>query len=426
MIRFTAAGLIIACLAAGEVPGVLAIRGARVYPGNGPAIDKGTVVVRNGLIEAVGTGVAVPADAWVIDGAMLTVYLGLIDGLSTWGIPTRTTPTPAPPALAPAAPPARGPEDRPSTTSWIHAQDQVQPNDRSVTEARNSGYTMAVTFPTAGIFAGQGAALNLAGEKPGQMTVAGSTGMYISTGVRGTGTGFPGSLMGVIAYIRQVYIDADHYAAAKQTYQAGARGMRRPDYDRALEGVLESPRILLPASRRVEMERMIRLSADLKRKAVLYGGHEGFRAAEVLKASGVPLLVSLRWPERARDSDPDQKEPLRALEVREGAASTPAVLAKQGVKFAFYSAGVEPPELRRAVKKAIDAGLSVEDAVRALSLNAAEIHGFADRAGSIEPGKIANLTIADGDLFQDRTRIKYVIIDGVKYEPAAPRQEATP
>ena len=99
------------------------------------------------------------------------------------------------------------------------------------------------------------------------------------------------------------------------------------------------------------------------------------------------------------------------------------------MKFAFYTDGVDAPrDIQRAVKKAIDNGLSREDAVRALTLSPAEIYGVADRLGSIEKGKIANLVVTRGEIFDDRTRVEMVFIDGVKYtpapEPARPRRRA--
>ncbi len=268
-------------------PTSVAIRNAKIVTVSGPVIAKGTVVVRNGLIEAVGDNVQPPADALVIDGEGMTIYPGLVDGLSTWGMPGaapaagrggngRGAATPA----APAAPPARGPEDRPSTTSWIKAADEIQPNDRRIETARNAGFTTAVVFPTRGIFGGQGSVINLAGAKIDDMVLAPSVGQYISMAVgRGFGGGFPSSLMGVIAYVRQIYLDADHYKLVKAAYDRDPRGMKRPEYDRALEGVIESKRILLPAQREVEMDRMLRFAAELKQPVVLYGMREGYRAA---------------------------------------------------------------------------------------------------------------------------------------------------
>lgn len=418
-----------------ETPGVVAIRNARIVPVSGPVLDTGTVVVRNGLIDAVGTNIAIPPDAWVIDGEGMIVYPGLIDGLSTLGLPDMApspatapgrgagrTAAPAPPSATPPAPPARGPEDRPLTTSWFLASDQLQVSDRRIEAARNAGYTSAATFPTRGIFAGHGALINLAGDKPGQMVVASPIGLYLTLQSNGFGSGggYPGSLMGSIAYIRQLFLDADQYRLAKEAYAANPRGMQRPEYDKALEGVLLAGRILLPAVSAVEIDRMIRFSKEFKPAAILYGVHEGYRVPELLKNAGLPVLLNLKWPEKPRDEDPDAPISLRTLEVRDRAPSTAAALAKAGVKFAFSAGSLDrPADLGRAVRKAMEAGLSMQDALRALTLAPAEIFGVADRLGSIEKGKIANLIVTKGDLFQERTEIKYVFIDGKKMEPVA-------
>ncbi len=416
----------------GDTPGAVAITNARIIPVSGPAIARGTVVVRNGLIEAVGAGVSVPADAWVIEGEGLTVYPGLIDGLSTLGVPDAApvpagggrgqggaTPTIAPTtAAAQTTPPARGPQDRPNTTSWVHAADLVKTTDSRLDSARAAGFTTAVSFPERGIFAGQGAVLDLNGEKPGQMIVYEPVGQYVSLQTGGFGGGYPGALLGAIAYIRQIYIDADYYKQAKARYEQHERGAPRPEYDRALEGVLASPRILLPANHRVEIDRMIRFGAELKQPVILYGLTEGFRSADLLKKANAVALVNLRWPEKAPDGDPEEVDPLRTLEVREQAPSTPGVLAKNGVKFAFYTGGLtRRTEVLRAIKRALDAGLSTDDALKAMTLAPAQIFGVADRLGSIEPGKIANLVVTKGDLFQEGSQVQFLMIDGVKIEP---------
>lgn len=399
-------------------------------PVSGRPIPRGTVIVRDGLIEAAGENLAIPADCWIIEGDGLSVYPGLIDALSTLGLPealqpppppTATTPARAPVPATPAATPApviRGPEDRPSTTSWVRAADAAVTTDRRVETMRSGGFTSAVSFPARGIVAGQGAVLNLGGERPSRMVVASPAGMYLTLSSGGFGGGFPGSLMGVIACIRQLYLDAAHYRMAKQAYAAKTSGARRPGYDRALEGVLETRRVLLPATHVFEMERMIRLAREIDADPVLYGAHEAFRNPGLLKQAGVPVLVSLKWPERARDANPEQRDSLRVLELRDRAASTPAALAKAGVPFAFYSDGTErPADLMRAVHRAILDGLSADDALKALTLAAAQIYGVGDRLGSIEPGKIANLLVTKGDLFADQTQVQFVLIDGVKYEP---------
>lgn len=428
-----------------QTPPIIAIRNARIVTVSSGEIAKGTVVIRNGLIEAVGENLPEPAGAWVIAGEGLTVYPGLIDALSPWGLPSSTQAQAsgrgsgaAAPAVAgrpgtpgQAAPPARGPEDRPFNTSFLRAADLIDPGDRRLEAARSAGFTSAVVFPTQGIFAGQGAVLNLAGARAGQMVVQSPAGLYVSLRSGGFGSGFPASLMGVIAYVRQVLLDAEHYQLAKAFYAENPRGNRRPEYDKTLEGVLAAPRVLLPAVTEKEIARMLAFAGERKLSAVLYGLHEGFRAAERIKAGGLPVLVSLKWPEKDPESDPEAEESYRTLELQDKAPSTPAAFEKAGVRFAFYSDGIErPADVLRAVKRALDAGLTAEGAVRAMTLSAAEIYGVADRLGSIEKGKIANLVVTKGPLFQEGTQVKYVFIDGVKYEPspaesAPARQEVT-
>src|SRR5262249_3357948 len=150
-----------------------------------------------------------------------------------------------------------------------------------------------------------------------------------------------------------------------------------------------------------------------------------YEVATEIAAKKLPVLVDLKWPEADKDADPDDVPSLRVLRFRDRAPTSPAALAKTGAKFAFYSGGIAAPkEVLKSVKKSIDPGLSPDAALRGLTLSAAEIFGVADRMGSIEKGKIANLVIADGDLFNDKTKIKFVLVDGQRFtirEPEKPR-----
>jgi imidazolonepropionase-like amidohydrolase len=139
------------------------------------------------------------------------------------------------------------------------------------------------------------------------------------------------------------------------------------------------------------------------------------------------VLISLRWPERDRTADPADQDALRILEMRDKAPDSPAALAHAGVKFALYSGGpINPKDQMKAVRRAIEHGLSAEDALRAMTLSPAEMFGLEDRLGSIDKGKIANLVIADGDLFGEKTKIKFVFVDGDRFEPGMPDAPAAP
>jgi len=415
-----------------EVPMAVAIKDAHVVTVSGEDLPKGTVLLRDGLIQEVGGNVAVPADAWVIDGAGLTVYPGFINALSDWGIPNNPPPQgSAGQQGQQAAPPKRshGPEDRPQTYSFERAADLVDPADKRLEAARAAGFTTSATFPNRGIVEGLGALVDLAGERGRDMVVAQPVGQQILFRVGGGmgRTGYPSSLMGNIAYVRQLYLDLNQYKEAQRIYAAHPAGNRRPEYDHDLEGLAESPRILLPASEAQQIDRMLSFGQELKVPFVLYGLHEAYRRVDELKQANVPVLVSLKWPEKPRDADPSEQPDYRELQMREQAPAVPRMLAKAGVPFAFYSDGVDTAsDLKKAVKKAMDAGLSRADAVRALTLNAARIYGVADRTGSIEKGKIANLVVTKGEAFDDKTSIQYVFIDGKMFRPSPEAQQGTP
>ena len=149
--------------------------------------------------------------------------------------------------------------------------------------------------------------------------------------------------------------------------------------------------------------------------------------APEIAAKKLSVLVDLKWPEAEKDADPDETPSLRALRFRDRAPSSPAALAKAGVKFAFYDGGiVVPKDVLKAAKKSIDAALAPDAALRALTLSPAEIFGVADRLGSIDAGKIANLVVTEGDLFDEKAKIKYVFVDGRRFEPREPEKPKDP
>jgi|HubBroStandDraft_6_1064221.scaffolds.fasta_scaffold00680_10 imidazolonepropionase-like amidohydrolase len=412
----------------GGEPPYFAITNARIVPVSGPVIESGTVVIAKGLIQAVGASVTIPPEAWVIDGKGLTVYPGLIDTQTTIGLEQEGGDEAAPRAgggrgrrSAPLSGEIiRDPEDRPSSTPWRIAADEIKTDDKRIESWRNAGFTTVLSAPEGGILPGQGSVIDLAGNRPGDYVVKSAATLQISLRPGGF-FGFPDSLMGVIAYIRQVFDDVSWYQQADPIYQANMTKSARLRYDRTEQVVAaalqEKEIVLLPANNSVQILRGLRLADEWKIRAALYGGQEGYKVAAAIAAAKTPVLISLKWPERPKDADPDIPPSLRELRFRDLAPSTPAVFAKAGVKFAFYSDGLSgPKDIFKNLKKALDAGLAPDVALRALTLDAAGILGVGDRLGTIEPGKIANLVVADGDIFNDKTKVKHVFVDGHWFE----------
>jgi len=430
--------------AQGGEPEYFAIRGAKVVPVSGPPLDNAIIVVAHGIITAIGKDVPIPADAWVIDGQGLTVYPGLIDAFTDVGIPSAAPE--AAPAAGPvgggrrgAAPPSqevsRGPEDRPGTYPWRSAADEVTLSDKRIESWRNAGFTTVVSAPKGGMFPGQASVLDLAGDRASKMVVKTPVAIPISFQATGGFGNFPGSLMGVLAYVHQVWIDTDRSSHAQAAYEANPRGIARPPYDRTdavlAEALEDGAVVLIPANNSIQIRRALEFpelwNAHDAIHGVIYGAQMAYETAGEIAASKIPVLVDLKWPEPEKDTDPDAKPSLRTLRFRDKAPSSPAALAKAGVKFAFYSGGITAPkDILKAAKKSIDAGLAPDAALRAMTLSAAEIYGVDDRLGSVEKGKIANLVVTDGDLFDEKTKIKMVFVDGRRFEPHEPEKPKDP
>ena len=418
----------------GGEPQYFAIRGATVIPVSGARLENATVIISRGVIGAVGKDTRIPEEAWVIEGKGLTVYPGLFDAFTDVGL-VRPPAPPSPPGgeAAPRAPPpiSRGPEDRPGSTPWRDAAGEANLSDKRIEAWRSAGFTTVVSAPKGGIFPGQAALLDLAGERNGDLVVKAPVAIPVSLQPVGNFASFPGSLMGTLGYVHQVWLDTDWSTKAEELYEKKPRGVARPRYDRtdtALADALEDRAVvLIPANTSLQIRRALELVDRWHVNGVIYGGQMSYAVADEIAAKKLPVLVDLKWPEADKEGDPEAVPSLRTLRFRDRAPSSPAALAKAGVKFSFYSGGITAPkDILKAAKKAIDAGLAPDAALRALTLSPAEIFGVSDRLGSIENGKIANLIVTDGDLFNEKTKVKYVFVDGRRFDIREPEKPKEP
>lgn len=399
-----------------------AITNARIVTVSGPVIERGNVIMRDGLIVAVGADAVVPPDARMIDGAGLTVYPGLIDANTSLGIPEPApTPTPAAGFLAalqprPANPNAPNSTQVPGMQPEILAEDLIKPGGDAIETERSAGITTALTAPRSGIWIGQSALINLAGDTPQQMIVRSPVALHVGfSPLRG---GYPGSLLGVFAALRQTLLDAQRYREAQRIYDSSPLGVRRPSQDRALEALLpvldgRIP-VVMYADRQREIERALDLAKEFQLKPIIAGGLESWKLTERLRRENVPVLLSLNFPKRTTTALPEaDPEPLRVLRERVAAPKAAGILANAKVRFAFQSGGMSTiSDFVVNAGKTIENGLAKEDALHAFTKGAAEIFNVSDRLGSIEVGKIANLTVVRGDIFDRKSRVTHVFIDG--------------
>ncbi len=405
-----------------------AIRGATIVTVTGAIIPKGNVVVRNGLIEAVGPEAAIPADAKVIDGAGLTVYPGLFDTFTSLGLPAAAAPDAGGGRRGGGAPPADPAQaflaqmnTAPSNTGLLPevlVTEQLQVAAETFDQQRAAGITTALTAPRAGIYQGQSALINLGAESAEKLIIKAPVTLNIAFATaRG---GYPNSPMGTFAFLRQSLLDAQHYREEWARYNRNPRGAQRPAVNKssaALQPVIngEMP-VILSASSEREIRRAIGLAEEFKLKYLLAGATQSYALADYLKTKNVTVLLSLAYPQRPQLDDPED-EALRTLKDRAEAPKAAAALHKAGVRFAFNSGTLtRPADYLANAARAIEAGLPKDAALKAMTITAAEIFGVAAQLGSIEKGKIANLVVASGDLFNRDTKIKHVFVDGKPFE----------
>jgi imidazolonepropionase-like amidohydrolase len=427
--------LVLSCLSglgAAERPRIYAITNATVVPEPGRRIESGTVVMRDGLIEAVGADVVVPSDAVEIDGEGRWVYPGLIDADSGLGLLS------APESAGGPAPPSgerRRAEEPPGA---VHPVSRIRPETktrdllvpfsgerrRDVERIRNLGFTIVLTRPESGILRGSSAAILLSEERPVAETIVRDGVAQHAAFERGRfGQGYPTSLMGAVAAIRQALLDASRYAEWSARYEADPLGMSRPELHTAylaLAPVLAGRQQLIFHT---DDPRDTLLAHRLGREfglqlAISTSSHE-WEVAQQLAASERTLIVSVAFPDK-----PKVKEDDEALEVSRDAMrrfleapSGPARLHEAGVSFALTMRGLKnTADFPKQMRKIIEAGLDEEVALAALTTVPAGLLGIDRVTGTLGPGKIANVLVADGPLFGEETKLRHVFVDGVEYE----------
>ena len=394
-----------------------AITNTQIVTVSGPTI-KGTIVVRDGLIEAVGENAKIPADARVVDGTGLTVYPGLFDVYTSLGLQIRT-------------PQQQQQLQAAQTTSNSNYPDGLRPEENVLTQLRsgeaqfeinrNNGFTTVLTVSRDGVFNGKSAIINLAGNSVSEMIIRAPFAEHFTfTTVRGGA--FPTALMGTIAALRQMLFDAQRLQEIQKEYAKNPRGMKRPEADVSLEALIPvlngTMPIVFNANSENEIVRVLDLAQEFNLKAIIAGGQEAWKVAERIKKQDIPVLLSLNFPKRttAASTEADQ-EPLELLRFRAETPKGAARLAAAGIKFAFQSGGMTNlTDFLMNANKAIENGLDRTTAIRAMTLTAAEILGVESRLGSIEVGKIANLTIVRGDIFSKDKVFTHIFIDGKLFE----------
>jgi len=371
-----------------------AIRNARIVTVTGPVIEKGTVVISKGKIAAVGANVTVPQGATSIDATGLSVYPGMIDsgtelGLTEIGSVAGSVDT----------------SEIGDNNANVHVDVALHPDGSHIAVTRVNGITTALSAPRGGLIAGQSALIDLEGWVPREMILKSPVAMHINwPGAQGQGFEFASfqqqrSVTEIrkeqdrqVENLKKILRDAKAYGDARDARSKDA-GLPRQDVDLKLEALVPVVRGEMPVIVNANTER------DIK-NAIAFA--EAHKVAEKLKARNIPVIVGpvLRMPNN--EDDP-----------YDAAFANAGLLSKAGVKIAFQTLqSAESRDLPYHAGMASAFGLPREEALKAVTIYPAEIFGVADRIGSIEQGKIANLIVTDGDPLEIRTQVKHLFING--------------
>ena len=415
-----------------------ALTGARLVMAPGQVVENGTLVLRDGVIVASGRDVPVPAGArvWKLDGK--TVYAGFIDLASTLGVPAAMRPgragrpfwglaaelPPVPPNPAEAPRRLNGRVLATRNNAVRAEQDVAQQLEFKADEikaVRELGFTTLLTGPASGIFRGQGALIATAEPRDSKaLVITPRLTQHLSSEVdRSVESSYPASLMGAMALLRQTLEDARWYGTAVAA--AAKKGGERVEPNatlQALAPVVDGRQLVVFAAvDEQDYSNITRLRDEFKLRVVAQGNGFEYRRAAQLKAAGLPVIVPLAYTAAPEVENPDSAldVQLQTLQHWEQAPSNLVLLERAGVSYAISASGLKDagkefwPRLRMAVQR----GLPADRALAALTTVPARLIGEQARLGTLEPGRIANIVVASGDLFtSDEARVEMAFVDG--------------
>jgi imidazolonepropionase-like amidohydrolase len=422
-----------------------AITNARVYQAPGQVLERATVIVRDGRIEAVGANVRAPFDAEIIEGDSLFVYAGFIDTLSFAGLSFPAIDTNERVPVPDTPPRARAgilPERR--------AIDHLDATAAGIEGLRRAGFTVAHVAPSSGMLPGQGAVILLSGKAAEEVALRPVGGLVArwqgASGVR------PATPMGVAAMFRQLYRRSGEAAEVQQRFGRDAAAMR-PTFDPALDALQASRSgdqpVYFVVSDLPEAQRALALGDELGLRIVLAGVPEAPLLADRLARSRRHVVLPLILPKAIEvdttdTRDPDQlladhisgeifrterrivsyrdvpEEPQTFNDRRRAALMrterNARTLHAAGVPLTFGTLDAPAGELRATLRRIVEAGLPADAALAALTTTPAELLGIGNVAGTVEAGRLANLVLTDGDYFGEGTRVRYVFVEGQRFE----------
>lgn len=406
-------------------PAAYALENVTVVHADGRQEAGVTLVIRRGLIQAMGPGVVVPPDATVLEGDSLRVYPGLVDAQGTADLDW-----PSPEAAG--APSWDLPRDAQGFTPHRLVAHFLSGTGADHRAQRNAGIVAAGIHPGRGMAPGQSATVlfKRTAETPWDLVMEPRAGLFLS--FQGASGGYPSSLFAVMAHFRQMFEDAARYSLIQNEYRADPRGLTHPRWDPDFEILTEAASGQIPVFFRADededIRRILSLSDEIGFRPMIVGGEEAWQLADDLAARGIPVLVSVAFPSPREWEPPEEGEEAEGMEAGpareealepgaarekerlENAYANPSRLLAAGVEVALTSGGGEG-DLLEGVRKTMEYGLSEGDALTAVTETPASLLGVSNVV-HVEPGMAANLVVTDGPLFEEGTLVRFTFVEG--------------
>lgn len=434
---------------------LLAIKDARLVLEPGKEIAKGTLLIRDGRIELLGTEVPIPAGAKVIVGEGLVVYPGFIDAANSWGVNLelrRSEGGPPEPLDAITSALAATPMDnRKGITPEFTVATALQPSDGTPEAWRKQGVVAYVAFPEGGLFGGQSALVATHGRTPRRSVLKPVVAAHASFQPP-AGSGYPFTLMGSIAHVRQTLLDAGYHARLKQRFDRSA-DVPRPANDPALDELnqilIGVRRLVVEAESKDEIHRALDFWSEYGVRPTIFGGAEAWKCVDRLKAENITVLAKLTFPDQVRPPSPRRRSfgafapppgegeddsrggmPDRVKQEQERKLKEEIrnvmVLAERGVPVALSGHGLAADKFMTNLRRLIKEGWSSEAALRALTLEPARWLGVENQLGRIAVGRPANLVAFTAAFDQEKAKVRLVVVDGVTFEYEVQPEPAKP
>lgn len=418
----------------GFQPAAVIYKNAKIVVEPGQVIDKGHVLVRNGRISAVGADVSIPVDAEVVDAEGLTIVPGFIDaGAAVFLQDAKPRPVDGRAVeISKYALAGMRQDDRNALTPEFHAGENLAPKPEDQERYRQSGFVAVQVLPTGRIASGRGAVLNLA-SLPLRETLLLPIGVATMQLAERGGSEYPATNMGVHAHLRQAFLDAQRHATQHRLFTANTPTIPRPAADPALDelNAMRTPSVktVFVAYSRDDHDRSLNFASEHQLRPVFWGGHEAYRVIDRLKKAEVDVIAhvdfgdepKLESPKSGDDPYAELPDPQRVREHKRSEwkqrVNGLAELHKAGVRFAVSSRdGKSPADVLKGLRQAIANGLDRDAALAAITTQAAAVLGLEQELGLIAVGRPAYFTVMTGAFDNDQSKVRYVVINGHRYE----------